>query len=83
MLPEIAALLMSAVMFHDKTFGRLTAVVGMFGMLLLLVFTVWATFIPVYYTVAMMVAALGGLLSIAWYILLSRRLFQLGQGLQP
>ena len=51
---------------------------GILGGLFLTVFTIWSTFIPVYFEAAMIVAMLGGLASIVWYVLTARRLFQLG-----
>lgn len=79
LIPEIAGLMMAILMLRGEVFSRLTAWFGMVGFGLLLIFTVWATFIPAAYDVALMVAALGGLASIAWYVLVARRLFQLAK----
>jgi hypothetical protein len=76
---EIAGLAISLVMLSGKVFSKSTAYSGIVGFALLSVFTVWATFIPVYYQVAMIFAMVGGLACLAWYILIAKRLFRLGR----
>jgi hypothetical protein len=78
-LVEVAGLMMASILFMEKSFGRITSGFGLAGYILLLIFTVWATFIPAYYDEAMMIAALGGIFSIVYYILLSRGLFKLAR----
>lgn len=78
---EIAGLAFSLVMLRSQIFSQATAFVGILGFMLLSIFTIWATFIPVFFDMAMILALVGGLSSIAWYILIARRFFQLGQGL--
>jgi hypothetical protein len=51
----------------------------MLACLFLTLFTIWSTFIPAYFELSLLVAMLGGLLNIAWYILTARKLFQLGR----
>jgi hypothetical protein len=75
---ELATFVISFVMLRGGIFSKGTAYAGILGGLLLTVFTVWSTFIPVYFEAAMIVAMLGGLASIVWYVLTARRLFQLG-----
>lgn len=75
---EIAIVLISFVMLRAGIFNKPTAYAGIMGGLFLTIFTIWSTFIPAFFEVAMILAILGGLLSIAWYILTARRLFQLG-----
>jgi hypothetical protein len=77
LLGEIAIMAMALVMLRNKIFSRATAYTGILGSLFLSVFTIWSTFIPVFFELAMLLALIGGLLSIAWYILTARRLFQL------
>jgi hypothetical protein len=79
LLNEIAGLIMAATMFRSQIFSRPTAISGMLGFLILLVFTIWATFTPVLNDTALMLAAMGGLLTMVWYILSSRRLFQMAR----
>lgn len=76
-LTEAASIIMAMVMLRSKVFSKLTALVALFGYGCLLMFVVWATFIPVKFQVAMIFAIIGGLLSLVAYILIARRLFQL------
>lgn len=78
LLGEIAILAISLVMLRGGIFSKATAYAGILGGLFLTIFTIWSTFIPLLFDMAMLLAMLGGLLSIAWYILTARRLFQLG-----
>jgi hypothetical protein len=50
------------------------------GFTLLLLFTVWATFVPASFDIAMVIALPGRLFAMAWNVLVARRLFQLAQG---
>jgi hypothetical protein len=79
-LPGIATILFSFILLRGRIFSTITAYVGILGFVLLLIYTMWATFVPVLYDVAMVLAIAGGLLSVAWYVLVARRLFQLGRG---
>jgi Domain of unknown function (DUF4386) len=81
LLGEVAIIVISFVMLTGGIFSRANAYAGILGGICLTVFTIWTTFIPVLFEVAMLLAMIGGLLSIAWYILTARRLFQLGRGL--
>jgi hypothetical protein len=75
----IAAIGISSVMLRGRIFGKATAWIGIMGFTFLSVFTIWATFVPVLYIVAFYVfGMIGGLLALAWFILVARRLFQLG-----
>jgi hypothetical protein len=79
-LPEAAALLMAVLMLRGRVFGRVTALAGILGMALMVIFNICAAFAPATYGTAMIAAMLGALFSMAWYILMARRLFQLGRG---
>jgi Domain of unknown function (DUF4386) len=76
---EIADILMALLVLRSGLFGKKTAWVGLLGFVLMLVFTIWATFIPLFYTAALLVSAIGGLLITVWFFLVARRLFQLGR----
>lgn len=78
-LTEIAAITISLVMLRGRVFSRTAAYTGLLGFALLSIFTIWATFVPVLYQVAILLALVGGFSSLAWYILVARRLFQLGR----
>lgn len=75
---EIAMIAISLVMLRSEVFGKGTAYTGLLGGVCMTVFTIWSTFIPLWFEAAMLLAMFAGLLYIAWYILIARRLFQLG-----
>lgn len=76
-LSEIAGILISFVMLRGKVFSKLNAYFGILGFSLLLIFEVCSSFVPTLSNVVLIFALSGGLLSMAWYILIARRLFQL------
>jgi hypothetical protein len=78
-LSELAGIGMALVLLQDGIFGRITAWLGLLAMGCMLVFNSLAAFAPASYSLAMMFASLGGPLSMAYYIMLARRLFQLGK----
>jgi hypothetical protein len=78
-LSEIAGILMSIVMLQGKIFSHATAYAGMAGFGLLFVFEILSSFAPSFHDAILILAMGGGLSSMAWYILIARRLFQLGR----
>ncbi len=78
-LSEVAGITMSIVMLRGRLFSRVNSIAGVAGFGSLLVFEVVSSFIPTGSGVAMMTAMLGGLLTMAWYILIAQRLFQLAR----
>ena len=74
---EVAGILMSVIMLRGRVFGRATALAGLAGEACLLIFNVCAAFVPAFYDAAMVLGVGGGLLSMAWFILIARRLFQM------
>jgi hypothetical protein len=78
-LSEVAGVIISVVMLKGKIFSEATAYVGMVGFSCLLVFDIVSSFALALADAAIVLAMMGGLLSMAWYILLARRLFQLGR----
>ena len=77
---QVAGIVISIVMLRSKVFSKATAYAGILGFGLLLIFEICSSFVPAL-DLAMIFAMGGGLLSMAWYILVARRLFQLGQGI--
>lgn len=73
----LAGLAISLVMLRGKVFGKAVAYAGILGFTTLAIFTIWVTFVPSLYTVALIFGSVGGLSVITWYILVARRLFQL------
>jgi len=84
-LAWLAGLIFSVVMLRNKAFSKATAWVGILGLGLLVAsmpFAGYTTTGPTTAVVSAIIAATyigGGLLSLAWYILVSLRLLKLGQ----
>jgi hypothetical protein len=78
LLTGMASVLMGIVVLRGGVFRRATGWAGILGPGSLLVFTGWATFGGATRGPAVGFAAVGGLLSLAWYALLARALFRLG-----
>jgi hypothetical protein len=78
-LVEVAGVMMSVVMLHSKVFNQATAYAGVLGFGMLLLFEFFSSFVAGLSSITMILAMIGGLSSMAWYILIARRLFQLGQ----
>jgi hypothetical protein len=70
---------MSWAMFPEKIFSKATAVLGIAGNLLLLVYFVLVTFVPGAGKSAVALAMPGGLLAMAWMVLFALRLFRLAR----
>jgi drug/metabolite transporter (DMT)-like permease len=73
---------MAAVLLRGRIFSRWAAWAGILGGILLLLFTISATFMPSTFNVVMFLAMLGGLLSMAYNVMVARRLFQLAAEMQ-
>jgi hypothetical protein len=78
-LSSIGTLLMTVAMFKGRIFGRATAYTGMIGISLLLVYIVGSTFSPGPIGILMAFAMPGGLLMIAWNVMVARKLLQLSR----
>jgi len=76
-LSESAGILISFVMLRGQVFSKITAYAGMLGFGLLLVFEFISSFITGLDQATMLLAMLSGLLTMVWYILIARRLFQM------
>ena len=82
-LGSLAAIAISIIMLRGEIFGKATAWIGIVGFTFLSLFTILATFVPALYTIAYYgFGAIGGLLALAWFALVARRLFQLGRNSQ-
>lgn len=77
LLPSVGALLMALAMLEGRVFGRLAAWTGIAGTSLLLVYVVGTTFVLAPSGVLMMVAMPGGLMMIAWNVMVAKKLFRL------
>jgi len=74
-----ASIMMAFIMLRSQVFSKATAYAGFLGLGCLLVFDICASFAPVLFDTVMIVAMIGGISSMVWYILIARRLFQLGR----
>ena len=78
-LVEVAGMMISIMMLRSGIFSKATAYAGLLGFGFLLVFEFLSSLISGLSAVAMTLAMFGGLLSMAWYLLIARQLFKLGQ----
>ena len=76
-LSSIASIVMSVGLLKGGIFSKATAYIGISGGILLLVYLILVTFAPEIKAIAMMVATPGGLLSIAWLVMVAVQLFML------
>jgi hypothetical protein len=77
-LIDAAGLVLSAVMLRSKIFGKATAYVGVVGNGLMIVLEMILASAPGWSNVWLIVAMCGGVSIMAWYLLVGRRLFQMG-----
>lgn len=78
LLPTLSALVFSLVMLKGKVFSKASAYIGILGNVLMLIYVVLVTFAPTVKNMAMTIAMPGGLLLLAWMVMLTLRLFRLG-----
>jgi hypothetical protein len=79
-LLETAGVMMSVVMLRSGIFGKAAAIAGMLGFGMLLIFEVASSFVLGLGGVTMILAILGGLATMVWYILIARGFFRLEVG---
>lgn len=77
-LPTLAALIFSLVMLQEKIFSKANATVGIIGNVLMLAYVILVTFVPSVKEMAIAFAMPGGLLLLAWMVMLAIRLIRLG-----
>lgn len=78
-LSEIAGILMAVVILRGKLFSLAAALTGLIGYSFLLIFEIFSSFVPSSHNAILLLAMIGGLSNITWYILVAIRLFQLGR----
>ncbi len=76
---EIAGVLMAVVLLRGGLFKKAAALAGMIGYGFLLVFDVLSSFVPSTHAAILILAMIGGLSNLAWYVLVGLDLFRLGQ----
>lgn len=75
-LSMVATMLMSISMIQSNIFGKITGWIGLGGSSLLLVYLILVTFVPSTESIAMALAAPGGILSLAWMILYTLKMIR-------
>jgi hypothetical protein len=76
-LGDIAGLMISVVMLRSRVFDKVNAFTGIIAFIFFIVFEVCASFVPAAFNIAMILAMVGGFLSLVWYVLTGRRLLVL------
>jgi hypothetical protein len=79
MLSTAANLTMAYVVLSGKVFSRATAYVGFIGFALLMIYTIAITFVSKSSHVIMLLAMPGGLLAMAWNIMVAKKLLHLSK----
>lgn len=77
LLPNIAGIIISLTMLTGKVFNKATALAGLIGSVLMLLYIVLVTFVPNVKNMAAAVSMPGGLLLMAWMIMFTIKFFQL------
>ena len=77
LLVALTGLIASVVMLRSQVFGRVTAILGLVANSLVLTYFVALPVVP---AIAFLVPAASAPFRLLWYILIARRLFQLGRG---
>ena len=75
---QTAGLIMALVILRGGIFSKLTGWVGLLGFSCMLIFFSLAAFAPAQFATAMLIAIPGGLLLIAYQLLIARKLFRMG-----
>jgi hypothetical protein len=78
-LSTIANLTMAFVMLRGKIFSKATAYVGFVAFTLLLIYTIAITFVSKSSNIIMIFAMPGGILALAWNIMVAKKLLHLGR----
>jgi hypothetical protein len=78
LLPTLSALIFSFVMLQGNVFSKANAYIGILGNALMLVYVLLVTIAPTVKNMAMTFAMPGGLLLLAWMVMITIRFFRLG-----
>ena len=78
-LAQIAGLLITSGMLRVNPFGKWTGRAGLAGFSLMTVFFILSAFFPAHYAAAIAISVPGGLLLMAYQLMLARKFFQLGR----
>lgn len=78
LMTQIAGLLTTSAMARGKVFGKWIGWAGLIGYGIMTVFFILTSFFPTLYDKAMLIAAPGALIMMAYQLMLARKFFQLG-----
>lgn len=78
-LSELGGIAISLVMLRGTVFNKAAAYTGIVGFGFLLVFDILSSFVPSRHDATLILAMIGGISSMVWYILIAHRLFQLAR----
>jgi hypothetical protein len=78
-VPGLAGLIMSCAMLSGKVFSKIISYLGIFGNALITLYVVLVTFAPSIKDMATAFAMPGGLMLIAWMVMITIRLFQIAK----
>jgi hypothetical protein len=78
-LSETAGMIMSLVLLRGKIFSKLTAWICLMGYAILIVYSLCVSFTPENFDPFLFVSMIGGLLSMAGYFLIAKKLFALSR----
>ena len=78
-LMGVAGLIISVVMLRSNIFGKVTAAVGILANGSIVAYYIGLAFVSIPLAIGLLLYSASGLLSLMWYILIGRRLFQLAQ----
>lgn len=76
---EVAGILMAVVVLRGRLLNRAAALAGLVGYSFLLVFEVLSSFVPSSHQAILVIAMVGGLANLTWYILAGISLFRLSR----
>jgi hypothetical protein len=74
---QIAGLLITGAMLRQPMFGKWMGGVGLAGFCLMSIFFIMTAFVPAYYDTALLISAPGGLLLMAYQVMLAHKLYRL------
>jgi membrane-bound ClpP family serine protease len=76
---NLSSILLMVVMVKGQIFSKWMGVAGTMASILLILFTVLATYFPELFSQAMLLAMIGGVIMLVWNIWISRSMFRLSR----
>lgn len=76
-LLNMGGLLISIVMILNRRFHTITGWMGFGGYISMLIFVLWASFVPFFFSVALLFGIIGGLFILSWHVMVAQGLLKL------